>query len=841
MKISFKNKEHAEVEVKEGRLTIGRDGNNDIVLDHEDISGFHAEIHHDNGKISLVDLASKNGTWHQGRQIKGRVELKAWDEISFASVKAELVDPDRRRPTKAMRSVTDEDMKSPASPAASPPGTTPAGDIDKTKARPSVSGWVLLGLSDEVKGSKVPLSGSITVGRDQACELTLPNEMASRHHARLSVDGSKLFVEDLGSTNGTWINGKKTNGRSEVQSGDELRFDTTRYKATLAGTDLDKTAARPSVQATAARPAVQAGMPARLKPDGGRPIELRGATTIGRLPDNDVVLDDDTVSGHHARMEPDGDNWKVIDLGSSNGTEVDGKEIKQSVLKGGERIAFGEVELTFEAARSSGTRHVKSVDADTRPRTGTRKQKAVPETRERSASVTRTSKRAISSKLTRLPAWAWGLVGFLAVILIVGAWLFRENLGFPPQQIDAPLQAGTSWRHHLGDDDDRRRVISTPAIADINGDGVLDLIVADADGHVTAFDGHEGQIIFSTPLPGRIIASVAVADLTANGAAEVIVGTNNGRVFVLNASGQIVWESPGDLGLGEITNRPVLVDVNGDGIRDVIVPTSRRGLVALDGERGWKIWSTEEMSSGSVLTTPAVGDFNNDRVTDFVYLTERGQAVAVSAAEGRVWKLWTAEDLGAVDYASPALIDVERQQLVVVATRSGVSALHADSGRTAWSVRTSGRYLASPIGISVAERRVHDVLVVDNNGTARLLSGRNGDEIWDTSLGSGVAASPAAFDFTDNRSPDVVVQTLDGWLRVIDSRTGRSMLEVRVGEEHPFTASPVLGDLTGDGLLEVTAIDEDGRVTAYSFNRRVRTGRAPWPVLLGNDQHSARR
>ncbi|HZL99832.1 MAG TPA: FHA domain-containing protein [Planctomycetota bacterium] len=51
-------------------------------------------------------------------------------------------------------------------------------------------------------------------------------------------------------------------------------------------------------------------------------LALTGPLTVGRLPDNDIVIDDDLVSGHHGRIEKVGGTWRYVDLGSTNGSAV---------------------------------------------------------------------------------------------------------------------------------------------------------------------------------------------------------------------------------------------------------------------------------------------------------------------------------------------------------------------------------------------------------------------------------------------------------------------------------------------------------------------------------------
>lgn len=72
---------------------------------------------------------------------------------------------------------------------------------------------------------------------------------------------------------------------------------------------------------------------------------------IGRLSTNDVVLSDPNVSRRHAELRRDGDRWTLVDLGSTNGTVVNGKLAKEHELKDGDRLSFGTSELIFTASR----------------------------------------------------------------------------------------------------------------------------------------------------------------------------------------------------------------------------------------------------------------------------------------------------------------------------------------------------------------------------------------------------------------------------------------------------------------------------------------------------------
>jgi hypothetical protein len=90
--------------------------------------------------------------------------------------------------------------------------------------------------------------------------------------------------------------------------------------------------------------------------EAGRTVRLVGASvTIGRAPTNDIVVRDDGVSARHARLDADGDRWILSDVGSRNGTTVNGNPVAASVrLTHNDEIVTGDLTWRYDASFSIG-------------------------------------------------------------------------------------------------------------------------------------------------------------------------------------------------------------------------------------------------------------------------------------------------------------------------------------------------------------------------------------------------------------------------------------------------------------------------------------------------------
>lgn len=98
-----------------------------------------------------------------------------------------------------------------------------------------------------------------------------------------------------------------------------------------------------------------------LPGNGGTPVSrnLLRSTVVGRDEGCEVVLDHPGVSRRHARLDPGDGGWHVTDLGSANGTWINGERLDEAFLVGDEKIRFGTVDADFALREDDLTASVK--------------------------------------------------------------------------------------------------------------------------------------------------------------------------------------------------------------------------------------------------------------------------------------------------------------------------------------------------------------------------------------------------------------------------------------------------------------------------------------------------
>lgn len=87
-----------------------------------------------------------------------------------------------------------------------------------------------------------------------------------------------------------------------------------------------------------------------LLPTGERLPLGEDTVTLGRMPASTIVLADPNVSRNHAEIRPQGTGWVLVDLGSTNGSRVNGGRVATHELRDGDELQFGNTRIQFEAS-----------------------------------------------------------------------------------------------------------------------------------------------------------------------------------------------------------------------------------------------------------------------------------------------------------------------------------------------------------------------------------------------------------------------------------------------------------------------------------------------------------
>lgn len=242
LKIRFKNKKYSAVWLVEPKVTVGHARDNQVVVSAPNVAEHHLEILVDRDSLTLVNLVPESPVSVNGNPVAERQALIAGDTITLADIALEIIDPR-------------EDL--------APKPATQA--VQPTSPRvPKSTGWALKANHTALQNKVYPLKPKNIIGRSSDCDICVAAAHLSRRHAELTVTDGVLYVKDLGSANGTYLNGKRIT-EARIKRGDELRFDTLSFGVIGPADDMAKTSVRSVGQAKSAGARKKAAEPRQVK------------------------------------------------------------------------------------------------------------------------------------------------------------------------------------------------------------------------------------------------------------------------------------------------------------------------------------------------------------------------------------------------------------------------------------------------------------------------------------------------------------------------------------------------------------------------------------------------
>jgi pSer/pThr/pTyr-binding forkhead associated (FHA) protein len=295
-------------------LRVGRMPDNDLVIDNLAVSRFHARLHLDERRVFLEDAGSENGCLVNGERVAGRREIAPGDRIAIGKHElrvrsASQADepgrkPGRRKsdgfdggrtylvginegaapvpfaaPEKEVTSMTEKPAAFPPAPVALPasPPRSASGDFDfdfvgtladeptlatelpeeATPETPLHAGFIVQhqGKLERIVAWK---GEQVVAGRAADCDVVLGIDEVSRRHARFERAGDRFEVCDLGSVNGTFVNGRRVE-RQELRADDVVQIEDFKLTFVLDRQPIDEMCAPPAA-APAPQDAARFGM-----------------------------------------------------------------------------------------------------------------------------------------------------------------------------------------------------------------------------------------------------------------------------------------------------------------------------------------------------------------------------------------------------------------------------------------------------------------------------------------------------------------------------------------------------------------------------------------------------
>jgi len=346
---------------------------------------------------------------------------------------------------------------------------------------------------------------------------------------------------------------------------------------------------------------------------------------------------------------------------------------------------------------------------------------------------------------------------------------------------------------------------SSPAVGDLDDDGLPDLVLCSTSGRIFALDGNgREKWYFDT---GQTISNAPTLTDLHTGHPLVYAITNPGKIFCLDGqTGARIWDfnmpSAVDWGATLI----VAADIDMHQGTEIIVADNGGHLICLSNQ-GAPLWQI--MNKSRFNTAPAVADIDLDGKPDILIGTSTAPVVCFSGHGEKKWQLSEGKSCG----SSPVICDLnhDRKPEILVGRDESLTLLD-NQGVVQWDYQMR-KSIHDAIAVGDLDGDgMKEIVAVDLFGQAVCLD-YNGKLLWKANVEERVRRSPAIADIDGDFRPEIVIGGYSAALHIFDTEGN---LEERITLSRAMNSSPTIVDFRNDHRLAVVTAAET-EVTAFSW------------------------